>query len=323
MNIYMEKPVAEKDKIRNITLLGLLANILLSGVKFALGIMGNSQAVVADALHSFSDTSSDFVILFGVKYWTAPADDCHPFGHQKIESFVTITIGLILMGVAIGIGYNAILSLMTPSKASLNWVVIIGPLLSFIVKEIMFRLTYRVGIETNSSSVKANAWHHRTDALSSIPVLVAVVATLINPKLAFLDQVGAIIVSVFIIKVGLDILFSSVSELLDAGMPQHELIAIENTIMTIPDVKGAHRIRSRKIAGSFYLDLHLEVEGSMTVTAGHNISETVKEILLEKNSRIIDVMVHLEPVSKKNKESKNQKIKDQKIKDQDNIKSGE
>lgn len=299
MNIYMEKPVAEKDKIRNITLLGLLANILLSGVKFALGIMGNSQAVVADALHSFSDTSSDLVILFGVKYWTAPADDCHPFGHQKIESFVTITIGLILMGVALGIGYNAILSLMTPSKASLNWVVIIGPILSFIVKEIMFRLTYRVGIETNSSAVRANAWHHRTDALSSIPVLVAVVATLINPKLAFLDQVGAIIVSVFIIKVGMDILFSSVNELLDAGMPQHELLAIENTIMTIPDVKGAHRIRSRKIAGSFYLDLHLEVEGSMTVTAGHNISETVKEILLEKNSRIIDVMVHLEPASEK------------------------
>ena len=294
MNIYLEKPDA-KAKIRNITLIGLLANLLLSGVKFGLGILGNSQAVVADALHSFSDTSSDFVILLGVKYWTAPADECHPFGHQKIESFVTIIIGLILMGVAAGIGYNAILSLMNRSQASLHWVVIIGPILSLIVKEIMFRITYRVGIETNSSSVKANAWHHRTDALSSIPVLVAVIASLINPKLVFLDQVGAIIVSVFIIKVGLDILFTSINELLDAGMSKQELLAIEATITAIPNVVGAHKIRSRKIAGSFYMDLHLEVAGSMTVTAGHGISETVKNILLKKNNRIIDVMVHLEP----------------------------
>jgi len=299
MNIHTDTPKAAKDKIKNITLVGLLANLLLSGVKFGLGIMGNSQAVVADALHSFSDTSSDFVILLGVKYWTAPADDCHPFGHQKIESFVTIIIGLILMGVAAGIGYNAVLSLMTRSQTNLNWMVVMGPILSFIVKEIMFRITYRVGIETNSSAVKANAWHHRTDALSSIPVLVAVIASLINPKLSFLDQVGAIIVSVFIIKVGLDILFTSINELLDAGMSGQELTAIEKTIMAIPKVRGVHRIRSRKIAGSFYIDLHLEVEGSMTVTAGHDISETVKNILLEKNNRLIDVMVHLEPAALK------------------------
>ncbi len=299
MDIYVKTPDTGKDKIRKITLIGLLANILLSGIKFGLGIMGNSQAVVADALHSFSDTSSDFVILMGVKYWTAPADECHPFGHQKIESFVTIIIGLVLVGVAAGIGYNAILSMMSRPDANLNPVVIIGPVLSFIVKEIMFKITYRVGIETNSSSVKANAWHHRTDALSSIPVLVAVIASLINPKLMFLDHVGAIIVSVFIIKVGLDILFTSVNELLDRGMSKQELVTIEKTIMAIPNVLGAHRIRSRQIADCFYMDLHLEVEGSMTVTAGHDISETVKAILLKKNKRLIDVMVHLEPAPEK------------------------
>jgi cation diffusion facilitator family transporter len=299
MNTHASKTGAAKDKIQTITIIGLVANLLLSGVKFGLGIMGNSQAVVADALHSLSDTASDFVILLGVKYWTAPADESHPFGHQKIESFVTILIGLILVGVAAGIGYNAVLSLMNRSQASLNWVVIIGPVLSVVVKEIMFRITYRVGRETNSSSVKANAWHHRTDALSSIPVLVAVAASLINPNLAFLDQVGAIIVSVFIIKVGLDILFASINELLDAGMSHQEIKAIKNTITAIPDVLGAHRIRSRKIAGSFYMDLHLEVEGSMTVTAGHDISEAVKQIVIEKNDRIIDVMVHLEPAPKK------------------------
>jgi len=299
MNIDVTTQDAIKNRIRKVTLIGLFANIILSVVKFIIGTMGNSQAVVADSLHSFSDTSSDFVILFGVKYWTAPADESHPFGHQKIESFVTILIGLILMAVASGIGYNAILSLMNRSQASLNWMVILCPVLSFIVKEVMFRITYKVGIETNSSSVKANAWHHRTDALSSIPVLVAVVASLINPKLAFLDHVGAIIVSVFIIKVGLDILFTSINELLDTGMPEQELVDIEKTILSIPNVRGVHKIRTRKLASSFYVDLHLEVDGFLTVVAGHDISETVKQILIVKNKRIIDVMVHLEPVSQK------------------------
>ncbi len=295
----MNKQDTIKNRIRKVTLIGLFANIILSVIKFIIGTLGNSQAVVADALHSFSDTSSDFVILFGVKYWTAPPDESHPFGHQKIESFVTIIIGLILLAVASGIGYNAILSLMNKSQASLTWMVILGPVLSFIVKEIMFRITYKVGIETNASSVKANAWHHRTDALSSIPVLVAVAASLINPKLAFLDQVGAIIVSVFIIKVGLDILFTSINELLDIGMPKQELLSIEKAIISNANVRGVHKIRTRKLAGSFYIDLHLEVDGSLTVVAGHRISETVKQTLIEKNSRIIDVMVHLEPASPK------------------------
>ncbi|MCG8635567.1 MAG: cation diffusion facilitator family transporter [Desulfobacterales bacterium] len=296
MNTLTEHKDAPETRIRKITLVGLFANVILSVVKLVIGIAGNSQAVVADALHSFSDTSSDFVILFGVKYWTAPADDCHPFGHQKIESFVTICIGLILIGMACGIGYNAVLGLMAPaSRPALSWITFTAPLLSFAVKEILFRMTYRVGVETHSSSVKANAWHHRTDALSSLPVFVAVLASLINPRLAFLDQVGAIIVSVFIIKVGLDILVSSIGELLDTSMSDEDIKAIEKTIIHTPDVLGVHRIRTRKLAGSFYMDLHLEVDGNLTVSQGHDISEKVKEALIEQNSRIIDVMVHLEP----------------------------
>ncbi|MDD9302668.1 MAG: cation transporter [Desulfobacter sp.] len=285
-----------KARIRKITLAGLFANIGLSIVKLVIGLYGNSQAVVADALHSFSDTSSDFVILFGVKYWTAPADESHPFGHQKIESFVTIGIGIILLGVAVTIGYKAVLALMTPgTQATLSWITFTAPLLSFAVKEILFRLTYQVGVETNSSSVKANAWHHRTDALSSLPVLVAVIACLINPKLAFLDQVGAILVSVFIVKVGLDILFSSIGELLDTSMSSQDLEVVKQIITQTPGVLGVHKIRTRKLAGSFYMDLHLEVDGKLTVFQGHNIAEKVKQVLVEKNTRIIDVMVHLEP----------------------------
>ncbi len=291
----------KKARIQKITRVSLLANIALSIIKFIIGTMGNSQAVVADALHSFSDTSSDFVILFGVKYWTAPPDESHPYGHQKIESFATIIIGLILICVAVGIGYNGIVSLLQTgqnqyqNQAVLSWIAVTAPFISIVIKEILFQITYKVGVETNSSSVKANAWHHRTDALSSIPVLIAVIASLINPNLVFLDQIGAIIVSAFIIKVGLQILFTSINDLLDTGISQDEIISFEQTILNIQNVKGVHKLRTRKLANCIYIDLHLEVSGTMSVIEGHDIAEEVKTILIAKNPKIIDVMVHLEP----------------------------
>jgi cation diffusion facilitator family transporter len=284
-----------RKNIEKITWIGLVANVALSVIKLIIGVAGSSQAVVADALHSFSDTASDLVILFGVRYWTAPPDDCHPFGHQKIESFVTIFISLILLGVAAGIGYNAVVSLMHPMTTRLRPIVLVAPLLSLVVKEILFRITFSAGMTTRSSSLKANAWHHRTDALSSIPVLVAVTAGLINPKLAFLDPVGAILVSVFIIKVGIDILSDSLAELTDAGMSQQDRKKIQALIQSIPHVQGTHRIRSRKIGGSFYMDLHLEVDGQMRVRQGHEISETVRQTLMKQYPKILDVTVHLEP----------------------------
>jgi cation diffusion facilitator family transporter len=287
-----------RKQIQQITLIGLAVNILLSLIKFSLGFFGNSQAVVADALHSFSDTTSDFVILFGVKYWTAPPDEAHPFGHQKIESFVSIIIGCILVVVACAIGYNGIVSLQEKTFTQLSWIVIAGPLVSIIVKEILFRITYDVGMQTHSSSVKANAWHHRTDALSSIPVLVAVAASLIDPRLGFLDRIGAVVVSAFIIKVGMEIFFTNINDLLDTGIPSEKILALKQTITDIKEVKGVHKLRTRKLANYIYLDLHLEVDGHLSVIQGHDISEQVKETLIKANPKIIDVMVHLEPAKR-------------------------
>ncbi len=289
--------MTQKSQIQNITLLGLAVNIGLSILKFVIGFLGNSQAVVADALHSFSDTSSDIVILFGVKYWTAPPDEEHPYGHQKIESFTTIIIGFILFSVAGVIGYKGIVSLMEYKPTHLNWIVTIGPLISIIVKEILFRMTYKVGVKVNSPSLKANAWHHRTDAMSSIPVLIAVIASLIDPRLGFLDQIGAIVVSAFIIKVALEILFTNINDLLDTGISPEKIMELEKTITAIKNVKGVHKIRTRKLANYIYIDLHLEVDGQMSVTQGHDISEEVQQCLIQSNPKIIDVMVHLEPES--------------------------
>jgi cation diffusion facilitator family transporter len=285
----------KKTEIRKITLWGLWVNIFLSVIKFIIGFFGNSQAVIADAAHSLSDTSTDFLILFGVKYWTAPPDSEHQYGHQKIESFITILIGLILFFAACGIGYNAILTMGKHHTAPLKLFAIAAPLLSILFKEIVYQKTYRIGIKINSSAVKANAWHHRTDALSSIPVLIAVTASLINPKLVFLDKIGALIVAAFIIKLSIQIIFENTNELLDTGISSDEVRNISEIIENNPDVKGYHKIRTRKLGSSVYIDLHLEVDGGLTVSKGHLISEEVKNALIKGNSKIIDVMIHLEP----------------------------
>jgi len=284
-----------KKEIMKITLWSLVLNVLISIIKFVLGFLGNSQAVIADAAHSFSDTSTDLVILLGVKYWTAPPDENHPYGHQKIESFVTIIIGLILLVAAGGIGYHAIATIDHEHTEQLKLFTIIGPIVSIIFKELLFRKTYKVGVKTNSSAVKANAWHHRTDALSSIPVLMAVTASLINSKLIVLDHIGAIIVAAFIIKLAVEIIYKNISELVDTGISEEEYQQISDVISKIECVKGFHKVRSRKLGSSIYLDLHLEVDGDLSVTRGHDITEDVQKALISSNSKIIDVMVHLEP----------------------------
>lgn len=284
-----------KNKIKKITIWGLVGNVLISIIKFIIGLLGNSQAVVADAAHSFSDSSTDLVILFGIKYWTAPPDSKHPFGHKKIESFITILIGLILLFAACSIGYNAIITINENHTEQLKLFTIAGPIISLIFKELLFRKTYQVGAQTNSSAVKANAWHHRTDALSSIPVLIAVVASLINPKLLFLDHIGALIVAAFILKLSIEIIFKNIRELIDTGIPKKEINYISKIIKTNDDVLGFHKIRTRKLGSSIYLDLHLEVDGNLSVSKGHTISEEVKDALIKGNPKIIDVMVHLEP----------------------------
>ena len=159
----------------------------------------------------------------------------------------------------------------------------------------LFRKTYLVGVKTNSSSVKANAWHHRTDALSSIPVLIAVVASLIDPKLSFLDNIGAIIVAAFILKLSIKIIFKNINELIDTGVSKKEINHISKIIKNNDGVLGFHKIRTRKLGSSIFIDLHLEVDGNLSVTKGHLISEEVKSALMKNNPKIIDVMVHLEP----------------------------
>jgi cation diffusion facilitator family transporter len=282
-------------QIRRITIIGLLVNLVLVVIKFGLGIVGRSQAVVADAVHSLSDMGTDLLILFGVKFWTAPADERHPYGHQRLETVITLCISLLLAVVAIGLGWDAIRRLGGEAQCAPLSIALLGPLVSIISKEILFRRTRKVGQQIHSPALIANAWHHRSDALSSIPALVVVVAASANPKWAFLDSIGAMVVSILILKVAWDIASPALSELMDHGACREDLHVIESLSLSVDGVQSIHRLRTRRIGSGWFVDLHVIVDGDMTVREGHDIATALQDTLLENGPSVADVTVHVEP----------------------------
>ncbi|TFG90562.1 MAG: cation transporter, partial [Syntrophobacterales bacterium] len=269
------------SQIKRVTWIGLFINIALAALKFIVGFLGASQAVIADAVHSLSDMVTDFSVVLGVRYWSAPPDEDHPYGHRKIEAIITVLIGAALVIVALGLGYKALSSIREVHIRQTAWIAITGPVLSIILKEILYRWTVIVGTRVKSTAVIANAWHHRSDALSSVPAVIAVTASTMNPDWAFIDHVGALIISVFILKVSWDIMSPSLSELADRGASLKDCDQIEKIAMDVDGVRGVHAIRTRKCGESLFVDLHVVVDPEISVRAGHNISEDVKEELLK------------------------------------------
>ncbi|MFH1768578.1 MAG: cation diffusion facilitator family transporter [Candidatus Omnitrophota bacterium] len=282
-------------QIYKITLAGLAVNFILTVVKFILGVLGNSQALVADAIHSFSDLGTDFAVIIGARYWTMPADDDHPYGHRRIESFVTAAIGMVLIVVAIKIGYGALITIRDSDIQQPGWVAFIGAILSIIIKEILYRWTIKHGKRVKSSAVIANAWHHRSDAFSSFPVALAVFAAALSPRWSFLDRVGAFVVSLFILYVGLKIMKSAISEVLDIGASEKHKDMMRRIILSTEGVKSFHGLRTRKVGPGWYVDVHVQVNPQITVKEGHDISGSVKRSLMGNGPDVLDVIIHLEP----------------------------
>lgn len=268
---------------------------MLSALKFLLGTLGRSHAVVADAVHSLSDMGTDLLILLGARYWSAPADERHPYGHQRMETVVTLCISLLLAGVAVGLGWDAIGRVGGEPQCPPLLIALLGPLGSIIAKEILFRRTRAVGKRIHSSALIANAWHHRSDALSSLPALIAVAAASANPKWAFLDPIGALVVAILILKVAWDIASPALSELMDHGASAEDLKEMEELARSVPGVCSIHRLRTRRVGSGWFLDLHVLVDGDLPVRQGHDIATQVQHKLLEDGPSVADVIVHMEP----------------------------
>ncbi len=283
------------SQIKKVTWIGLFINVALAAIKFIFGFIGSSQAVIADAVHSLSDMATDLSVILGVQYWSAPPDENHPYGHLKIESIVTVLIGATLALVALGMGYGSLATIREVHIKQTAWIAVIGPILSIILKEALYRWTVIVGTRARSSAVIANAWHHRSDALSSVPALIAVTASAMNPEWAFLDHVGALIISIFILKISWDIMKPSLAELSDRGASRKDCDKIEKIAVGVGGVRSVHAIRTRKCGQSIFVDLHVVVDPEISVRLGHNISEEVKKSLMKEGPKVFDVVSHIEP----------------------------
>ncbi len=290
---------SKKQNIKKVTIVGMIVNVALSIMKLIIGFIGNSQALIADGIHSFSDLTTDFSIIFGVKFWLQPADREHPYGHHKIELLVTIVIALVLMAIGFGILFKAIFSLNSRNiQNAPEFITFFIALISIISKEVLYRYTIKQSEKLKSTALKANAWHHRSDAISSVPVAVAIIVSSIFPKLIFIDYIGAIIVSVFIIYPSFKMIKDAVSNLLDESVDKKTFDEISNIAQSIPNVINAHDIRTRKIGEAIFVDMHILVDKNITVKEGHDIAKEVKRTLLKQNLNILDVLIHIEPYEK-------------------------
>jgi len=293
-----EHSVAENNlsSVRRVVVVGLVCNLLLAAAKFVFGFLAFSQAVIADAVHSLSDCVSDVAILVGSRYWSKPADETHQHGHLRIEILVTSFVGLLLATAGGGMIWYAVTTVNLRADILPGLPALYAVIVSIIVKEVLYHWTARRGAVLKSTPLIANAWHHRSDALSSIPAALAVIGTRVFPDIAYLDNIGALVVSVFILQAAWKIFVPSLNKLLDHGASGEDRDKIREIILATEGVTGTHKIRTRYLGGNgFQVDLHIRVDGEMTVRDGHEISSDVQKRLLEEGPDIVDVIVHLEP----------------------------
>jgi len=288
-------PTSKESIVRKVTWVGLWVNLILAAVKFAAGIFGRSQALVADAIHSLTDLTTDIAVIAGSHYWSRPPDENHPYGHRRLETLVTVFIGIVLISAGIGIGWKAISTLHQQHAPPPGWIAIMAALASIVCKESLYRWTARIGRNLKSTALAANAWHHRSDALSSLPVLIAVTGARVFPTWSFLDHVGAVVVSIFILHASIKIIWPGIGELIDVGAPTEIRKKIQNISLKNEGVLQVHDIRTRFISSSIQVDLHIVVEGLITVRQGHDIADDVRARIIDAIPEVLDVIVHVDP----------------------------
>lgn len=278
---------------RQVTLLGLFKNILLAVVKVLGGFAYQSHALIADGIHSLSDLLADGLVLLGSKYGSQDADESHPYGHQRIETMATFFVAIILICAGLGIAYDAALEFYKNKPDSPLPMGLAIALFAILANEALFWVTRTVGERIQSSLLIANAWHHRSDAGSSIVVLVGILASLAGFH-AF-DAIAAVIVAGLIIKMGIEYAWHSMAELVDTAVNESLKNDIEAIIAKVDGVSCIHQLRNRKMAGKVMVDVHVLVNPKISVSEGHYIAQHVHHALVDNIPDILDVTVHIDP----------------------------
>lgn len=288
-------PTERAHAARKSTLVSVVVNICMSILQLFVGVVAQSQALIADGIHSLSDLLSDFVVLFANHYSQKDADEDHPYGHQRFETAASMVVGGLLLAVAIGMLWSAFEKLKNPSSIpsvhhSALWIA----LLALVCKEFLFRYMLRVAKQVKSSMLVANAWHARSDAASSLVVSVGIIGNLMGHPI--LDPIAALIVGLMIGKMGWEFGSDAFHDLMDRGVNDQEVEAIKQTLLATPGVEGVHDIRTRKMGDMILVDAHIEVAGELTVGQGHDIGLAARHAVMQRH-RVLNLLTHIDPVS--------------------------
>ena len=274
------------------TAIGALVNILLAALKFVAGTLGKSSAMMADAFHSLSDLLTDFVVIFTHRIGQIPKDADHPYGHGRAENIGAAIIGVAILLVSLGIIADVWSVIASGLALVPNWLAVGGALVSIVAKEILFHYTLAVGKKINSPTIVANAWHHRTDAISSIAALAGIIAAMLGYPI--MDPLAGGVVAVLIAWVGYGILNQGVKDLMDTSLSEEMVRKIRTQIEQTPGVIQCHDLRTRRIGGEVIMDAHILVDKELSVSEGHNIAEIARRDLIKTWDNVHDILIHVD-----------------------------
>ena len=294
--------IEERYKItQRVTLTGAVVNCGLACLQITFGMLGKSQALLADGFHTLSDLGTDFIILYASRRASKAADEDHPYGHGRIETLASMVLGAMLALVGVGIGIRGVKSIFDPSPVNPETITIVFASLAIVAKEGLYHYTLRAARATHSSMLEANAWHHRSDVLSSIVVVIGISAQLLG--VAHMDAVAAIIVSGMISWMGFRLGRKALYELIDTGLDAGLVDAVRQAMLADASVVGIHNLRSRSMGGLGYIDAHLEVDSDLTVSEAHYIAHRIEHLVKKQFPGIADVQIHIDPLDDAIKES--------------------
>ncbi len=288
----MVDPAVSYQKIRQVTLLSALTNSALAVIKIWCGIFGQSPALITDGIHSLSDLLCDGLVLIAAKFSHADADHNHPYGHRRIETFTTLGLGVFLIILGLGIAYEALMHIVNQTTVRPDAYTAIAATISIVANELLFRYSFTVGKRINSTMLKANAWHNRSDALSSLIVLLGILGALAG--WTFLDAIAAILVALLITKMGIKWGVGAVYELTDAGLDDEKLAVLRAKMIAIDGVLSMHQLRTRKMADQILLDVHVCIRPYLSASEGHHIGEQVRMVIHQVDRKITDITVHID-----------------------------
>ncbi|MCB1802000.1 MAG: cation transporter [Gammaproteobacteria bacterium] len=288
-----EQRTARGRETRRVTLVSGTVNLLLSIAQVIVGLVANSAALVADGIHSASDLVSDVMVWFAARAASEAPDRDHPYGHGRFETAATLGLGVLLLLVALGIVWNGVERLFDSDRPVPGQLALVIAAVGIVAKEGLYWYTIVVARRLKSEMLRANAWHHRSDAISSVVVLIGVGGAVLG--FTYMDAIAAILVGLMVAKIAWDLGWSAMAELVDTALDEEQVDEAKRAIMAVDGVRSVHMLRTRRHGAEASADVHVQVAPRLSVSEGHMISQTVEDRVIEKVAAITDVTVHIDP----------------------------